>query len=155
MTSYATTLFFSLVTIITLRNSAQGLTCSECVHPKFQNHDLYLPFCLNGKTYSNLCQAICSTSEEGLNTNDEKPIKGSCDKCEMKCNKVFIPTCSIPSASEASIVFPNKCHAKCSGIEFEDCKNLLAPPVIPGKTKLPIPPISKDSPEGLQNLDTD
>lgn len=148
--TYAKMLVFVLLAIA-FHNSVQGLSCSKCVHPKFQDHALYLPFCLNGKTHNNLCEAICSISEEQLSTTNEKPTKGSCDRCELKCNNVFIPTCSI--ASEAPIVFPNKCHAKCSGMEYEDCKNLPVPPVIPGKTKLRNPPISKASPEGLQNLD--
>ena len=151
--AYMISLLFLLLAIA-FQNSVHGLSCSKCIHPRFQDHALYLPFCFNGKTYNNLCEAICSTTEEKLSTDHETPTKGSCDNCELKCSNIFIPTCSTASASEASIVFPNKCHAKCSGMEYEDCKSLPVPPVIPGKTKLPKLPISKDSPEGLQNLDT-
>jgi len=143
---------FFLYTVI-CQNSAKGLSCSECNHPKFQKQPLYLPFCLNEKTYSNLCEALCSISEEDRNLESQRPTKGSCEKCEIKCSKIFIPTCSRVSGSEVSTVFPNKCHAKCSGKEFENCKNLPNSPVIPGKTKLPALPISKESPEGLQNLE--
>ena len=151
--NFSMILTFILLIIGTLNHSVHSLSCSECIHPQFQNHPLYLPFCLNEETYNNLCDALCSISEDKLSIDIPKPIKGSCDKCESKCSKIFIPTCSKSSDSEKSIVFPNKCHAKCSGVEYEDCTNLLVPPVIPGKTKLPVLPLSKESPEGLQNLE--
>jgi len=140
-----------LVIISTGKSIVEGLSCSECIHPQFQNHPLYLPFCHKDKTYHNLCEALCSSEEEDLIL--ESPIKGSCDKCEKKCSMIFTPICSKVSEGEVPTVFPNKCHAKCSGMEYEDCKNLPVPPVIPGKTRLPSLPLSKISPEGLQNLE--
>ena len=89
-------------------------------------------------------------------TVEQHSPKGSCDKCEMKCNNIFLPTCSSQMATgndNGGIIFPNKCHAKCSGIEFEDCKGLQFPSIIPGKSKLPPKlPISKKSPSGLQDI---
>ena len=142
----------AFLVLLTFQNSAEALSCSECIHPKFQGRALYLPFCLEGNTYNNLCDAICSRTEDELKIDYGKPTKGSCGKCEMKCNNVFVPTCTSASTSETSMVFPNKCHAKCSGIEYEDCNGFPFPPVIPGKTKLPNLPISNESPDGLQNL---
>lgn len=151
--NYVTTFFITLFLISVYGRYAQGLSCEECIRPRFQNHPLYLPFCLNNKTYNNLCEALCTTSEVDVSLTGETPTKGSCDKCELKCSMIFIPTCSKVSASEDATVFPNKCHAKCSGVEYEDCKGFPVPPVIPGKTRLPSLPLSKVSPEGLQNLD--
>jgi len=151
--NYLAIFSITVVLIACYENSVQGLSCAECIRPQFQKHPLYLPFCINDKTYNNLCEALCSTSEVDLNLDSNKPRKGSCDKCELKCSKIFTPTCSKASESEAPTVFPNKCHAKCAGIEYEDCKSFLVSPVIPGKTRLPSLPLSKVSPEGLQNLD--
>jgi len=146
-------LILSILVIVTASKSVvEGLSCSECIHPQFQNHPLYLPFCHKDKTYHNLCDALCSNSEEDLIL--ESPIKGSCDKCEKKCSMIFTPVCSLAgSEGEIPTVFPNKCHAKCSGTEYADCENLPFSPVIPGKTRLPTLPLSKISPEGLQNLE--
>ena len=58
-----------------------SLTCSKCIHPKFQNRNLYLPFCLDGKTYNNLCEALCD-GDDGTSAADEvtttmNPTKGA------------------------------------------------------------------------------
>ena len=137
--------------IVMCENTVQGISCSECNPPKFQGQPLYLPFCLNGETYNNLCDALCSVSKDPLSLESYKPTKGSCENCELNCSNIFRP-CSKVSDSNISTVFPNKCHAKCSGMEYEDCKDLLNASVIPGKTKLPVLPISKASPQVLQNL---
>ena len=148
--NYFTTVILFLV-FTSNRYLVVGLSCSECVHPQFQNHPLYLPFCHTGRTYHNLCDALCSSSEDDLAL--ENPVKGSCDKCEKKCSMIFTPVCSKVPEDETPTVFPNKCHAKCSGTEYEDCSNLPFLPVIPGKTRLPSLPLSKVSPEGLQDLE--
>jgi len=144
--------FVFILFIVMCENPVQGISCSECNPPKFQGQPLYLPFCLNGETYNNLCDALCSVSEDSLSLESYKPTKGPCEKCKLNCSNIFTPVCSKISDSNISTVFPNKCHAKCSDIEYEDCENLLNAPVIPGKTKLPVLPISKASPQRLQNL---
>ena len=141
----------SLLILATRKSIVEGLSCTECIHPQFQDHPLYLPFCYKETTYHNLCEALCSSSEEIISL--ESPTKGSCDKCEKKCSMIFTPVCSKVSGSESPTVFPNKCHAKCSGTEYEDCTNLPFSPIIPGKSRLPALPLSKASPEGLQNLE--
>ena len=151
--NYFATFSFVLFFVASCQQKVECLSCSECIHPKFQNNPLYLPFCLNEKTYKNLCDALCSIPEDSLTDTPLKPTKGSCEKCEMKCSKVFIPTCSKASGTDDTYVFPNKCHAKCSGMEFEDCTNLPFPSVIPGKTRLPSLPLNEESPEGLQDLE--
>ena len=152
--NYFATFSATLILIAFYEDSVLGLSCSECIRPQFQNQPLYLPFCYNEKTYNNLCEALCSISEVDISLDSGKPVKGSCNKCELKCSKIFIPTCSTVIGSESPTVFPNKCHAKCSGMEYEDCKSFPFPPVIPGKSRLPSLPLSKVSPEGLQNLDS-
>ena len=148
--------YFPSVTVflvlVSSNSLVEALSCSECMHPQFQNHPLYLPFCHIGRTHHNLCDVLCSSSEEDLAL--ENPVKGSCDKCEKKCSMIFTPVCSQTSEGETPTVFPNKCHAKCSGSEYEECSNLPFSPVIPGKTRLPSLPLSKVSPEGLQDLES-
>ena len=99
-----------------------------------------MPFCSEGVSYPNLCEAVCAN--EAI-----PPSKGSCNKCERKkCNQIFVPVCT----SDGKRLFANKCHAKCAGVEdFIDCPGLNM--VIPGKT--PLPP-NKELPLRLQNVAT-
>ena len=112
----------------------------------FFRRDFYLPFCGEGETFPNLCEAVCATESSEENSS-ALPTKGSCDKCEIKkCNQIFLPVCTL----DGKRLFANKCHANCAGVEFADCPGLNM--VIPGKT--PLPP-NKELPLRLQNVDLD
>ena len=39
------------------------MNCSTCKSPKFHGRDFYLPFCSDGQSFPNLCEAVCSNSE--------------------------------------------------------------------------------------------
>ena len=39
------------------------MNCSTCKSPTFHGRDFYLPFCSNGQSFPNLCEAVCSSSE--------------------------------------------------------------------------------------------
>ena len=41
----------------------QLMNCSTCKSPTFHGRDFYLPFCSNGETFPDLCEAVCSNSE--------------------------------------------------------------------------------------------
>merc|ERR1712029_817261 len=129
------------------------LNCNTCKAPTFHGRDFYLPFCGDGKTFPNLCEAICATTASSTSSNAEEiisenlPSKGSCDKCEVKkCNQIFLPVCTL----DGKRLYANKCHANCAGVEYKDCPGLNM--VIPGKT--PLPP-NKELPLRLQNVDLD
>lgn len=106
------------------------MTCDQCRSPKFQGSPLYLPFCWDGVTYNNACEALCAAE-----SSDSKPIQNSCDSCEVrKCkSRPFAPVC----AADQDLAFPNACYAKCANIDVVDCSFPVAS-VIPGKSKLPV-----------------
>ena len=39
------------------------MNCSTCKSPTFHGRDFYLPFCSDGQSFPNLCEAVCSSSE--------------------------------------------------------------------------------------------
>ena len=42
---------------------AKLMNCSTCKSPTFHGRDFYLPFCSDGQSFPNLCEAVCSNSE--------------------------------------------------------------------------------------------
>jgi hypothetical protein len=65
----------------------------------------YTPVCgVNGKTYSNACEARCAKVQF-------KP--GECKK-PCKCTREFVPVCGSDGRS-----YPNACTAKCAGVSYK------------------------------------
>merc|ERR1711997_1323832 len=111
-------------------------TCRPLTFPPNNGRVMYLPFCVGGNTLD-YCQALCT----GLRMGPEE--QGDCENCDSSCSAVFSPVCS----TDQKTIYPNRCKAKCAGVEFVDCTNINT--VIPGKS--PLPPTHL-LPERLQNF---
>eukprot|EP01083_Nonionella_stella_P016166 45210_1 len=73
----------------------------------------YDPFCCDGTTYDNACQARC----RGVDAPKYTCKKGSCESQACACPYVHQPIC----CNEEN--YPNSCTAKCVGIDVEkECK---------------------------------
>merc|ERR1712189_67563 len=101
--------------------------CRGCLRsPPFPGgRTLYTPHCVANMTVDH-CTALCS----GIPVTQE--TSGSCNKCEKKCSRVFKAVCSM----DQQLIFTNQCHAKCSGLPFNDCSG-VGTSIIPGKSPLP------------------